>query len=197
MSSKHAIAIALVMTVLRSATDQVPQPLSDTESYLVYGALLPDEMRLRRDAPPVALLIQKETQTYARCMPTGNAIDTDWRPVVDAYQAANAGVRTILPNDPRIPEYILTSAAEIRTALGEAGNPFLMWDRFHQHFPGHLGYIEVSAVGFDLSKSHAMVYIAHHCGPMCGSGSYHLMSKIDRDWREVRVSGVNLCEWAS
>lgn len=51
---------------------------------------------------------------------------------------------------------------------------------------------QVSAVGFDDSHTHAIVYVAAVCGPDCASAGYHLLVKEKDGWKEFVSSPV--CE---
>lgn len=52
---------------------------------------------------------------------------------------------------------------------------------------------QVSAVGFDASRTHAIAYVGAVCGPDCGSGSYHLLVKEKEGWKET--TGSPVCHW--
>jgi hypothetical protein len=52
---------------------------------------------------------------------------------------------------------------------------------------------QVSAVGFDASRTHAIAYVGAICGPDCGSGSYHLLVKEKEGWKET--TGSPVCQW--
>jgi hypothetical protein len=52
---------------------------------------------------------------------------------------------------------------------------------------------QVSAVGFDASRTHAIAYVGSACGPDCGSGSYHLLVKEKEAWKET--AGSPVCHW--
>ncbi len=54
---------------------------------------------------------------------------------------------------------------------------------------------QVSAVGFDASRTHAIAYVAAVCGPDCSSGSYHLLVKDKDGWKET--TGSPICQWMS
>ena len=43
---------------------------------------------------------------------------------------------------------------------------------------------QVSAAGFDASRTHAIVYARSMYGPDCGSGSYHLLVKEKEGWEK-------------
>ena len=49
---------------------------------------------------------------------------------------------------------------------------------------------QVSAVGFDASRTHAIAYVGAVCGPDCSSGSYHLLVKEKEGWKETIGSPV-------
>ena len=54
---------------------------------------------------------------------------------------------------------------------------------------------QVSAVGFDAPRTHAIAYVGAVCGPDCGSGSYHLLVKEKDGWKET--TGSPVCQWIS
>ena len=54
---------------------------------------------------------------------------------------------------------------------------------------------QVSAVGFDASRTHAIAFVGAVCGPDCGSGSYHLLVKEKEGWKET--TGSPVCQWMS
>ena len=49
---------------------------------------------------------------------------------------------------------------------------------------------QVSAVGFDASRTHAIAYVGSLCGPDCRRGSYHLLVKEKAGWKETGGSPV-------
>jgi hypothetical protein len=53
---------------------------------------------------------------------------------------------------------------------------------FQTRFPNNLGYIAVSHVGLNWTKSEAIFYIDHFCG-LCGGGGYVVMRKVNGRWR--------------
>jgi hypothetical protein len=168
------------------------RPIDDPEAYAVYASLLPREW-LVTTAHAKVLVIQRETTTFPQCMPTGKPLETDWREVVDDFRAKNADVRAIQRGFTLEPPYVVIPAAEIESIFRSP----LDWSTFLTRYPDSHGYMQVSAVGFDAPKSRAMIYMAHHCGGLCGGGAHHLMTKLNGQWREARVEGVSNCTWAS
>ena len=70
------------------------------------------------------------------------------------------------------------------------------WSGFYRKYPGSGGYLQVSAVGFDSARTRAMVYMAHHCGGLCGGGTHYLLEKIDAAWRKAKIDLIQ-CSWNS
>jgi hypothetical protein len=53
---------------------------------------------------------------------------------------------------------------------------------FEKRFPNNLGYVVLSAVGFNRDQTQAVFYIDHFCG-LCGGGRYVLMEKSRGSWQ--------------
>ncbi len=53
---------------------------------------------------------------------------------------------------------------------------------FQKRFPHNLGFITLSGVGFNPTRTQALFYIDHFCG-LCGGGRYVLMEKVNGSWR--------------
>ncbi|HEY6765907.1 MAG TPA: hypothetical protein VI386_14175 [Candidatus Sulfotelmatobacter sp.] len=54
-----------------------------------------------------------------------------------------------------------------------------------QRNPNSGGYIILSAVGFNKEKTEAFVYSGSSCGSLCGHWGFHLLEKIDGNWKKV------------
>jgi len=63
------------------------------------------------------------------------------------------------------------------------------WKSFYKSYPQSGGYVIMSAVGFNREKTRAIVYTGSSCGALCGSWRFHLLEKINGNWKEV--PGVN------
>jgi hypothetical protein len=56
------------------------------------------------------------------------------------------------------------------------------WGEFYMQFPDSGGLIALSRAGLDSSGNQAIVYMAHSCGGLCGSGHYMLLVKNGQRW---------------
>jgi hypothetical protein len=188
------IAVATMLALFQASVPTQLAPVksvNDSEAYVVYASLLPNEWIVTA-AHAKRLVLQRETATRWGCMPAGKQFDAEWRAVIDNFKAENAGVVALLPDYPLGLPYLLVPSAQIQ-ALFHA--PGYEWEEFNRMYPDSGGYMQVSAVGFDNSKTHAMVYMAHQCGSLCGGGMHHVLEKIEGAWRAARVPGMTNCSW--
>ena len=125
-------------------------------------------------------------------------MEDEWKPVVDSFKAENAAVRHVLSGRNLHLPYIVVPRADITQLFkGAVDDPAFGWTDFYNQYPDSGGYMEFSAVGFDPSRTRAMVYVAHHCGSLCGGGAHHLLQKVDGRWQPARLKGVTQCIWMS
>ena len=65
--------------------------------------------------------------------------------------------------------------------------PMRFWRAFYRRFPGSVGLVTFSRVGFNAARTQAVVSVTRMCGGLCGTGEVVL---LDRDpagrWRVVR-----------
>ena len=182
-----ALAVALSEPDIRAQTAE-PRTLDDPEAYAVYAALLPGEWAIR-NARAKRLVFQKETAVTSGCAPTGEALQTDWKPTVDNFWAENARSHLLSEGFPLGIPYVAVASEEIRALFGNR----LGWDLFYQRFPDSGGYIVVSAVGFDAGKRRAMVQLSSSYGMLGAYRRFYFLTRTDSAWRETKIPGVSAC----
>jgi hypothetical protein len=57
------------------------------------------------------------------------------------------------------------------------------WEEFYQLYPKSQGIMSVSRIGFNPSKTQALVYVGNVCGGLCGIGDFFLLRKESGKWR--------------
>lgn len=57
------------------------------------------------------------------------------------------------------------------------------WRKFHDRHPGTAGYVQATRAVVSHDAGHALVYVEHHCGGLCGSGDLHLLRLDAGQWR--------------
>lgn len=193
-----AVVALLGLSLDQRASPRVPaKDITDPDAYSVYRAVIPHEWPVRV-ANAKRLVIAREAATYDQCLPTGPPMGAEWRPVLENYKAENEGVRHLLADrDLGIP-YIVQPLEELNAFFTPpAGNFERGWSNFYRRYPDSGGYMEVSAVGFNTTKTRALVYVSHHCGGLCGGGSHHLLEKGDGGWQRANLKDVKMCIWMS
>ena len=180
---------ALLLSQGVVSSDKTP-PYEDQEAYEVYSAIIPWERSLR-GAHAKGLVIQKETKRYEMCLRP----EVEWRekirPAISDYVRANANPSLLQPRIKLGGPYHLITAEELRSAIQTSG-----WEGFYQRFPASGGWMELSAVGFNVNKTVAVVYMGLYCGPLCGVGGFHVLEKRDGKWVALDWKGSS-CGWAS
>jgi hypothetical protein len=56
------------------------------------------------------------------------------------------------------------------------------WAEFYKRHPQSSGIWSFSRVGYNIAKNEALVYLAHSCGMLCGTGHLYLLTKEDGGW---------------
>ena len=172
-----------------SSSGKAP-PYEDQEAYEVYSAILPLESPLR-NAHAKRLIIQNETKGFEMCLRPEEEWQEKIGPAISDYVRSNAKPSLLQPRIQVGVPYHLIAADELTTAIQAAG-----WEGFYQRYPDSGGWMELSAVGFNVNKTVAVVYIGHHCGPLCGGGGFHVLEKKDGKWVAIDWKGSS-CAWAS
>lgn len=176
----------------------VPTDITDLEAYAVYRVVIMQDWPVRI-AKAKRLVVARETVTHHECLPKGAPMSTEWRPVLDSYLSENVRVRRLRENqDLGLPHVLRPLEELIGFFRPPPGGDFDKgWSRFYQLYPDSGGYMQVSAVGFDPSKTRALVYVAHFCGSLCGGGEHHLLLKGSDGWQQTKVKDVTSCKWMS
>lgn len=108
--------------------------------------------------------------------------------MLDDFLRQNASPRHLVGEFQLDLPYLLLDRQTVDGLLKEGEG----WRDFHTLYPDSKGFIEVSAVGFDESRTRAMVYVAHYCGGLCGGGMHHVMEKVNGTWHPSKLN-INKC----
>jgi hypothetical protein len=185
----NAVVLFSVAGLSIALAGQAETPV-DPESYAVYRTLIPFH-----GLGKGRIVVRRETFADRRCFPKGRPLAEEWKPVVHDFVEQNSRPRTLQPGFDIGRDYMLVPSKDIEAEF--IGAPTGDWSTFYARYPNSGGFIELSAVGFDSTKTRAIVYGAHHCGGLCGKGAYHLMEKTGGQWREANINDVEFCLWIS
>jgi hypothetical protein len=173
-----------------------PHSYCQPEAYPVYAAVL---QGLRPNLYGKPLIIIRETVTVAGialvkqyCDPRLQRLPAD---VPEDFNRKNKAQMLISRKIPIETPYELISREELNNISQGSGRSVVgFWEHFYQRYPGSGGYTSLSAVGFNSTRTEALVYVAHRCGSLCGSGEYVFLQKQNGQWAGHAVQG---CGWIS
>lgn len=60
------------------------------------------------------------------------------------------------------------------------------WEDFYRSHPGTAGYVEISQPVLSPNRDKALVYLAHHCDGLCGTGTVYLLARQAAAWHVVK-----------
>ena len=159
--------------------------LTDTDTYAVYSAVIEQSTRHRQN--PV--LISDVTQSGAGfCVPTVEPALSTWKEAAADFLQRSGSRLKLLPRlQIHSTSYRIVSPADLRTLVGERTGTEIV------------RYLRFSAVGFDATRTRAMVQRDHACANAvdCADGQTLLLEKQAGEWRVVYPKGVKVCGWIS
>lgn len=182
-----AFFVSVVFAIPQDTTGSDVATYDDAEAYRVYSTILPEELPWRQ-ANVKTLVIRRETEPHAVC----NEPHKESKKIVGAaiadYKKKNEKKWLLGKQFDIAKPYEMISGDEIDTVFKTG------WRTFYQRHPGSDGWIELSAVGFNTSKTVAVVYTGQFCGSLCsGGGSFHILQKVSGKWIPLRLKGGDFC----
>jgi hypothetical protein len=159
------------------------KPYADKDTYSIYAILLENKKSS-------SLVIQSETDLWWGATPENMGIKGDknfqkvWGIVLVDFANQYQNPKLLTRDIPLEIPYELLSKQKIDSIFKSEGG----WETFYKRYPSSGGFFSFSLVGFDPQKNHAVVWMYHSCGYVCGDGEPHFFEKKDGKWREVSVN---------
>lgn len=172
------------------ATDGPAKEYDDAEAYKIYSTILPSEWPIRI-VHAKHVLIRRETRVNQMCLRPEGEFEKTVGPAIKDYLRVNASPWLLQQKFDTELSYELISNAQLTSVLGNN-----QWERFHEYYPESKGWLEFSAVGFNSERTIAVLYMGHHCGLLCGGGSFHVLQKKNDEWAPMEWKGSS-CAWVS
>jgi hypothetical protein len=196
------LLVAVLLLLISLATPVIAQKTSPdpgAEVYAVYSALIREYIGARQDRTP-NLVIETETTDYPHlggtriedCVKPEAGEEAQFEAMIRDYKAANKTPDTLKDKFDLPYKYQLVSRSLISTIFID--KQVDGWKAFYDKYPNSDGYLDMSAVAFSPDRTIALVYLGHHCGWLCGDGTYHIMRKEDGKWTR---SIWSRCDWVS
>jgi hypothetical protein len=177
MRISAVVALVFVSVSVSSKSSSVPKIYDTPEAYQIYSLLLPDEEAF--GFAKGTLIIQEETvsKDVKSCFTPEAA--TKFHDAVEDYVRVNKK-RWLLQGQFQIEKpYEIVNSATIGVSSTDD------WESFYERYPDSGGFIIMSAVGFNKEKTQAVVYTGTSCGVLCGRWLFHLLEKVDGNWKKV------------
>lgn len=181
--------ILLLLLFSSFPTQTTSSAYDDADAYEVYATILPSEWPLRV-AHAKQLVIRRETRSYQMCLKPDTEIQARFGPPMADYIRQNEKKWFLQPRFSLASPYQFFEGS-FDAVLKQGG-----WDEYYRQYPESGGLIELSAVGFNVDKTVAVVYMGHSCGMLCGGGTFHVLEKVDGKWKPFEWKGSS-CAWAS
>jgi hypothetical protein len=167
-------------------SDQVPRGAAEPDVAAVYAAVISAETPPQPGLPIlVAPVTHRQWWDFYACRPTTVTESDAWRSAIDNYIAVSqteATISSILPL-PRS-RYRLLPRERKSSRRCETQKSF--------------GFIQMSRVGFDTTRTLAVLHRIHACSCVeCGDGRDLFLQKQNGEWRIVQPAGVKGCGWIS
>ena len=181
MGIRSLVAACLCWSAIAPGQTSIAAKTYDVkDAYQIYSLLLPHEESY--NFAKGTLIIQEETESKRDvsepCVTPEAA--SRFKDAIADYKRVNKK-QWLLQRQFQIEKpYEIVSSETIGIVL-RSGD----WDGFLKRYPESGGYIIMSAVGFNREKTLAVVYAGSSCGGLCGSWRFHLLAKIDGNWKEV------------
>lgn len=176
-----AVSIFCIPTAVAQRDSPAAEPYNVSDAYEIYSLLLPQEESYGFSKG--TLIIQQETvsQPVASCVTADAA--RRFKDAIADYSRLNEQ-RWLLQQQFNIENpYEIASSDRIESFFKNKGPSG--WKDFYKRYPDSGGYIIMSAVGFNKSKTQAFVYMGSSCGELCGRWLFHLFNKVDDKWKEA------------
>jgi hypothetical protein len=174
--------IMCFVCVASGQKESPPQSYEDDEAYRVYEAIIPYEESY--SFAEGTLIIQSETSSGGS---THGCLSED---AARKFKTAAADFANVNKKSWSLESkfhlnkpYQLLTQVKIQQYFKERGPNG--WSEFYEQRPASGGFITLSAVGFNKTKTLAVVFAESSCGELCGSFTFHLLEKTRGKWNEV------------
>lgn len=148
-----------------------PMPYDGDEAYQIYSLLIPHEEAY--EFGKATAIIQEDTVSHPlepACIAPKAA--AKFKEAIADYNEAQKRTWLLQRKFEIERPYELIRSDTIEQFFKERGPDG--WKDFNRRYPGAGGFIIVSPVGFNKSKTLAVVYTGSSCGGLCGLWTFHL-----------------------
>lgn len=168
---------------------QTVKPVIQDEEYAIYSSLLADfDRKMNKGRGLSQFIIRDITQNPVdKCDPeevfgwNKQIITPDLRVALDDLGKKNKESLKLSDRFTLQKNRILVSNDEFHALVDSTNRD--EWPNFRRKYPASWGVHSFSRVGFNTTKTKAVVYSEIACGPLCGGGSYYILHKEEGSWK--------------
>ena len=185
---KYALVSVLWPAMVVSAQIASVKAYSAPDAAEVYGALF--ALRSKKPVLVLSTTVKPKICSVSEKDATGIE-DPQFREAMNGFRDINEHVWDL--------SSVLGDRKTITEAeLDETFKPGVMegWKRFRLKYPDSLGYVALSAVGFNSAHTVAVVYAESRGGPKRGAGGLKYFRRTPKGWQRVNTDFPN-CDWIS
>ncbi|MBO0862911.1 MAG: hypothetical protein J2P21_31320 [Chloracidobacterium sp.] len=132
-----------------------------------------------------SLVISEETMTYKMCLRPDAESEAVVGPAISEYVRLNEKPWLLQRSLSIEKPYELVGSDEFKKSAAFKGD----WESYYKQRPNSGGWIGLSAVGFNLDKTVAVVFMTHACGSLCGGGDFYILQKKAGKWIPLQWKG--------
>lgn len=183
---RRTLLIVLTMIAVLVSLAVVDRLRNKDEEYAVYSAYLLNELRAANlswaKEMPIQIVVVDTTQMNEIPEPWAHNVASNQLGFDSLHVSTRASFIVRNFYHTRIfPKFTLPKQAWVRPTAETELLP--LWNSSESL--RRLGYLTLSGVGFNPSRTQALFYVEHMCGGLCGGGWYVLMERVGGGW-EVR-----------
>ena len=168
----------------------------------VYRAVLDSMFVKAAPSGIVQLVVLDKTSVFTRATYVGSVFDGFYQlPGVDTAAVrdfeAQSRVTHSLESLARLALRIpikLVSVETLKSLLSQPPDssiqhldPDMYWKRFYKQYPGSLGQISLSAIGYNAKGDWAILMVDQGCGSLCGNGYMVSVRRTGGEWRIANI----------
>lgn len=194
MRSHISVSVLLVLagsSILGQSPKTPVDTYGDAAAIAIYRGLLPTPINGKS-----ILLVSTTRPPNAICgdISVDRREPSEYRDAVADFKRANLrsrDLRSLLGA-----ENVNFIAERELHSLFDSGNVPSGWREFYRTHPNAGGIFAFSAIGFNKTRTLAVVYSEGGCGALCGSGRFRFLKLGVTGWNEVKPP-VETCNWIS
>ncbi len=191
------VEVFLLIALAALASRKSAHAYTDQDAYAVYSAVLPHLWPWTQlDAQNFVILNETKGHRICAASTAGQSnLHGGNNPGNDAHSMGNSrSLNSAIANYKQMNQqpWILQHKLHISRSYtfigrgeleGIARQEIGAWGLFFEHHEDSGGWIQFSAVGFNASRTTAVVYAAYQCGRNCGGGAFYVLKKKGNQWK--------------